>query len=209
MSTDTDIGAWLAEQGYALDPSRDRARQTLESAGLTRPGKLRMSTAKLDRAREVLTTTFFLHCTNAPCLDRARASNREPLPVADRRTCEACSGSVNRRAESELLEECHRRGIRRLVVVGGSPAVREELTLGLGHALELRMVDGTERRTQDRARHDVAWADLVLVWGASELHHKVSRLYTQAPHEYRSKLVNVARRGVAALLEAALAHLRR
>jgi len=69
------------------------------------------------------------------------------------------------------------------------------------------MVDGTERRTGDRARADVEWADLVLVWGASELHHKVSWLYTQVPQPLRHKVVHASRRGIAALLAEAVRHL--
>jgi hypothetical protein len=46
-----------------------------------------------------------------------------------------------------------------------------------------------------------------LVWGASELHHKVSWLYTQVPPPLRQKVVHVAKRGIAALLAAAVRHL--
>lgn len=168
-----------------------------------------MSEQKLSRAAQVLSERFALHCSTAECEAYARQSGREPIRCDPKRACERCGGSDNRRAEVELLEACQKRGVRRLVVVGGSPSVREELVRALGTALELRMVDGTERRTSDRAKSDVEWADLVLVWGASELHHKVSWLYTQVPPPMRKKVVHVAKRGVAALLAAAVEHLRR
>ena len=71
------------------------------------------------------------------------------------------------------------------------------------------MVDGTERHTGDKARHNVEWADLILIWGATELHHKVSEHYTNAPPPVSRKVVLLTRRGVAALLDAAITHLKR
>src|SRR5262249_57717632 len=75
--------------------------------------------------------------------------------------------------------------------------------------LELRLVDGTERRTVTQARLDLDWADLVLLWGGSELDHRVSTLYTGAPPALRRKLVHTSKRGIAALLESAVVHLSR
>jgi hypothetical protein len=93
--------------------------------------------------------------------------------------------------------------------VGGSPAVREELRDALGQALSLRLVDGTERRSLSQARFDLEWGDLVLLWGGSELDHRVSTLYTGASAALRRKLVHASKRGVAALLEAAVTFLER
>lgn len=107
-----------------------------------------------------------------------------------------------------LEEQSAGRGVRRIVVIGGSPSVREELLALKPAALELRLIDGTERRTSDKARADLEWAQLVLVWGGSELDHRVSQLYTD-PTAHRRKLVHVARRGIAALLTAGADHLER
>ncbi len=209
MSSDQAINAWLAEAGYGLAESRAKARAALEEAKLTRPGKLRISNDKLPKAAAALASRFFLWCGAPACEADARASGREVVRCEPRSRCERCGGSDNRRAEVALIEACRQQGLSKLVVVGGSPAVREELQATLGDALELRMIDGTERRTSDRARSDLEWADVVLVWGASELHHKVSWLYTQAPPPLRKKVVHVAKRGVAALLSAAVDHLTR
>ncbi len=108
----------------------------------------------------------------------------------------------------ELLEAFKERGWTKLVVVGGSPAVREELERALGSALQLRVVDGTERRPIERAKADLDWADVVLVWSASELHHKVSLQYTQAAGAAKKKLVACHKRGIAPLLAEAVAHAR-
>ena len=208
MSADRDIEAWLAERGLGLPDSRARARSALEEAGLTRVGKQRISEEKLARAGSLLDARFFAHCGATACLEAARAGGREPLHVMPRSHCAHCGGSDNRRAERAFPEACTHAGVRRLVVVGGSPAVREELG-ALAQGLELRLVDGTERRTADRARGDLEWADLVLVWGATELHHQVSTHYTSAPPPLRRKVLHVPKRGVAALLAEAIRHLQR
>lgn len=209
MSADRDIDGWLKEAGYGTEASRQRARQLMEQERLTRPGKQRISEEKLPRVQALLSERFYLACTRAECQQAARADGREVLVAEPRSACERCGGSDNRRAEVTLLEACQKHGIRKLVIVGGSPSVREELDEKLGDELELRMVDGTERRTGDRAKADLEWADLVLVWGASELHHKVSTLYMQSSPALRQKVIHVARRGVAALLSAAVEHLQR
>ena len=139
----------------------------------------------------------------------ANASGREPLLVEPRTYCEGCGGSNNRRAVADFVEACQRKGVRRVVIVGGSPAVREELEAQVAGQIELRLVDGTERRTRTRRRHNLDWADLMLVWGATELHHKVSAHYTGGPASVSRKVIHVTRRGVAALLEAAITHLKR
>jgi hypothetical protein len=207
MSTDEDIGRWLESEGFGLESERQRARAALEAAGLTRAGKQRLSSEKFERARDVLHSGFARHCSSPGCRDAAAKSGRPPSAVSDRRHCETCGGSDNGRAEKAFLDACVRKGVRKLVIVGGSPAVRQELTSKLDGPLELRLVDGTERRTADRAKSDVDWADLILVWGASELHHKVSRLYTQVPPAQKRKVLHIVKRGVAALLDEAMRHL--
>jgi hypothetical protein len=210
VSGDVDIEAWLVEHGLGLPDSRAAARSALEAAGLTRPGKARMSVEKLPRATGVLEATFFLHCAQPECAAFARASGLAPLRCEPRTACQRCGGSDNARAAKDVIEACHRGGVSKLVVVGGSPAVREELERLLGEALELRLVDGTRARPVEQARADLAWADAVLLWGATELHHKVSNQYQDgATGPLRRKLVHVPRRGIAQLLAGLRQHLPR
>lgn len=210
MSGDVEIAAWLAEQGFGLPASTAAARATLEGAGLTRPGKARLSVEKLPRAAELLAATFFLHCAQPECEGFARATGCTPLRCEPRTTCQRCGGSDNARAAKDVLAACARRGVSKLVVVGGSPAVREELERLLGGALELRLVDGTRARPVEQAKADLAWADAVLLWGATELHHKVSNQYQDGAHgPLKKKLVHVARRGIAQLLVGLRLHLER
>jgi len=209
VSTDVEIDGWLEGQGYGAGPARLAARTALEEAQLTRHGKRRMSAQKLERAGAELLARFSLHCSSPACTEAAHASGRAPLPASMKGLCPHCGGSDNTRASRELLAACAAAGIRRVLVVGGSPSVREELHAVLGTALELRTVDGTERRTQERARGDLEWAHLVVLWGATELDHKVSGHYAHPPAGQREKLVHVARRGIAALAAAAIEHIRR
>ena len=209
MSADKDIDGWLGERGITSPESRALARAALEEAGLTSPRKTRISEPKLPRAEQIVAERFYRVCAADHCQQVARASGRVMLRVEPRGHCEHCGGSNNRRAEVAFLEACLRHGVRKVVVVGGSPAVREELEGTLGNKVELRMVDGTERRTAQRAQSDLEWGDMVLIWGATELHHKVSSHYTQPGTPHRHKVVHVVRRGVAALLEEGIAHLKR
>ena len=73
-------------------------------------------------------------------------------------------------------------------------------------APELRIISGTDRHTRRQARTNLDWADVVLIWGSTELDHKVSQLYTDGRHRH---VVAVARRGIEALAEALREHLRR
>lgn len=209
MSGDQAIDAWLTAQGFGLPEAKARARAALEAQGLTRPGKQRMSDEKLPRAAELLAATFALHCQAPECAAWARGTGREMVLCEPKGACARCGGSENRRAETETLEAFRRAGVRRLLVVGGSPSTREELERALGGEIELRLVDGTERRTIDRAKADLEWADVALVWGATELHHKVSMQYTDQPAPLGKKVINSRRRGISAALHEVVEHLQR
>ncbi|MGI8974500.1 MAG: hypothetical protein ACR2HI_10040 [Gaiella sp.] len=121
--------------------------------------------------------------------------------------CARCGGSATRRALDGLAAACRSTGLGRIVVVGGSPDVRRELA-AVADSVEIRLVDGTERRTRSQALRDIDWADVVVIAGASELAHKVSLLYTREPGA-RGKLVTSSRRGVEAIAAAIGEHLRR
>jgi hypothetical protein len=209
LSSDVSIDDWLKGLGFGSAEARSHARSALEGSGLTRAGKSRLSNEKLERAARLMAETFFLHCSSSECAAAAAQSGRRPMLCDPKSACVSCGGSDNQRAVSDFLHACSERSVRRVAVIGGSPAVWEELERFVGDKLQLRTVDGTQRRTQDHARADLEWADLVLVWGATELHHKVSMQYTNAPAPLRHKLVNVPRRGIAALFAAGLEHLKK
>ncbi|MCK6479396.1 MAG: hypothetical protein L6R43_04380 [Planctomycetes bacterium] len=112
------------------------------------------------------------------------------MPASETRFCAYCGGSANVRAVGRMIGACVARGWRRLCVVGGSPHSRTELQRLVGGALELKLVDGTASRSRGQARSDLAWADVVVVWGSTQLDHRVSLLY-KGPN-----VVQMARRSI-------------
>lgn len=200
--SDIAITDFLGSLGL-LGADAGRGRAILEADGITNPRKTRIAATKLDRAHAVIDARFARFC--ASCAERTDAGGREVVTVAPA-ACTRCAGSRNSRALTELVEVCEAAGLRRLVVVGGSPDVRRELG-ALRGALELRLIDGTERRTRPEAQRDLDWADLVVIAGSSELGHKVSNLYTRASGS--TPVVTVARRGVEAIAGAVVEHARR
>ena len=201
---DLEITDLLASFGLEGDHAGS-GRAVLEQAGgLTNPRKARISADKVAAAKAAIDASFARLCGR--CAD-LRARDSRVLVTVDATLCASCGGSANRRALDELVAVCRSAGLGRIVVVGGSPDVRRELAT-LDGALELRVVDGTARRTKAQALRDVDWADVIAIAGGSELAHKVSLLYTREPRS-RGKLVTASRRGVEAIAAAITEHLRR
>jgi len=198
--TDVLISEVLATLGLS-GPNAERARSILEAAGITNPRKTRLSVGKVERARAAIDARFARLCH--ACEGRVAVGGRERVRVRPD-ACRHCGGSRTARALQELRAACTTAGVRRLAVVGGSPDIRRELA-ALNGQLELRLVDGTERRTRTQADRDLAWADLVVVCGATELAHKVSTLYTGA--KTSTPVVSASRRGIEAIAGAVVEHL--
>lgn len=201
-ATDVSIAEFLGALGLS-GADADRSRSILEAAGITNPRKLRISTTKLERARSAIDARLARFC--ASCAARTEARGRE-LVTVPQSACMRCGGSRNSRALTELVEACEAAGLKRLVVVGGSPDTRRELGT-LSELLELRLIDGTERRTRAEAQRDLDWADLVVSGGSSELGHKVSNLYTR--ERGVTPVITAPRRGVEAVAGAVVEHLQR
>ena len=197
--SDVPISEFLASLGLT-GADGERGRAVLEQAGLTNPRKQRLSEPKLGPARAAIDARLARFC--ASCAARTDAGGREVVVVVPA-ACARCGGSRNDRALTELVEACASAGLRRIVVVGGSPDVRRELGAVAGGP-ELRLVDGTERRTKAEAARDCAWADLVVIAGASELAHRVSNLYKGEACD--APVVTAARRGVEAIATAVVEH---
>lgn len=211
MSADRALADLLAELGFIGVAAQERAREALAEARLVNPRKARVSDEKRPRIEALLAQRFSRACADPACqaaLALARPG-RTVVPVDDPRGCEHCRGSDNQKAMLRLASQCRRRGISRLLIVGGSPSVRAELIALAPPGLVLRLIDGTERRTHDKARADLEWAHLAFVWGASELDHRVSHLYTDSASAHHRKVIQIARRGIAALLNAGADHLER
>jgi hypothetical protein len=178
-------------------PDADAGRAALEAAGLTNPRKVNISAGKVDAAQAVLADRFQRVC--AACLPVVARDDRA-LARVDAACCERCAGSNNARAVRDMLAACRRAGVARIVFVGGSPSFRREIERLVGDGLDLRLVDGTRRRTRAEAQRDIAWADVVVVCGATELAHGVSELYTAALPARRKRVVT-SRRGIEAIAD--------
>lgn len=198
VALDIPIGALIAELGFDTPPARVVARQTLEAAGLTRPGKTSVSAQKRPRIASTLSAALARSCGEPDCDLALAASGRVVVPVKPG-SCERCAGSVARRSASRLSGACRAHGTLRVVVLGGSPQSRKELVSLRVGGLEIRAIDGTARRTIDAARADCRWADVVVIWASTQLDHRVSTLYSNVAN---GRLLLVTRRGVAALLDA-------
>jgi hypothetical protein len=202
--TALDLAQLLSELGFEAPSTQQRARTALIEAKLTNASKTRIDAAKRPRVEETLRAKFLVTCGSPDC-DR-EANGRELVRASNLQHCWICQGSANRRASQSAVEAMKRGGIRRLVIVGGSPSTHDELRHFFGDQIEFRIVSGTERRTADAAKADLRWADLVLLWGSSELDHKVSGLYATQREHSQGSVLHVNRRGIAALLDAVVQH---
>ena len=210
MARDVDIDAFLRAEGFASAEALAAARAALEAGGLTHAGKRRIAEAKLDSARGALSRALQRLCASPQCGRVARAGGGGRTPVrVDPAACEVCGGSNVRRATRALALCLSSRGVRRVLIVGGKGAQHTEIEDPLRAAgLEVRFVDGTSGSPSRRdAAPDLLWAEVLVVWGATQLPHKVSRLYTDdLPAHLRGRTVRLARRGIEAVCREVMTH---
>jgi hypothetical protein len=199
VSRSVELDRFLKDEGFDLPDAAARARELLEDGALTRPGKRAMSEEKLPAAREWLGGLLVRLCTDDDCRRQAGVDGREIVTVSQA-SCEVCGGSNNRRAALALAERLRAKGLSRLLIVGGTPALHSELERLLRpHGVQLRYVDAaTGSHSLRDALPGMQWAEIAVIWGATPLPHKVSRLYTDDPPEHL-RVVKFARRGIEAL----------
>jgi hypothetical protein len=208
VSTDFLIDDWLAEEGIQGAAGLAVARTVLVAAGLTTGKKQRMARGKLDRARAALWDGLAGWCGADACEPAARATGRT-VARTTRERCAGCRGSNSLQAARTAAEACQRAGIRRVVVLGGSPAPRQEAARLARQAggPALVFVEGDVRVTLADARADTARADVVLAWAGTHLPHKTSGLYRpRAAGD--PPFVTVPTTGVAALFSELAEHAR-
>jgi hypothetical protein len=195
VSRDISKSELLKNLGFGTD-SLDTALDLIHSSGLSNARKQRIAVAKRREVAELLRKKLILVCGRGDCQSAAerQAAGRIILRASSQHSCWICHGSANQRAAVDLVDAFGRVGWRRLAVVGGSPNARDELIRLLAGALELRLIDGTRSRNQKAADADLAWADHVVIWGSTQLSHKVSKLYESA-----RRCSTASRRGVQAL----------
>lgn len=196
-----NIEQFLRSEGFESGQSQQRGRDALERAGFTHPGKKAFVATKRAAAERLLAATFLRACSDA-CrrIDRAGDGQAREMVTVARASCEVCEGSNNVRAAIGCVRILARRGIERVVVVGGTPnqhAAMKELFADT--AVEIRYVDGTQSgHSAKDALANRRWAQLVIVWSPTPLRHAVSDLYTNEPLPHL-RVVAVSRRGIEAL----------
>lgn len=196
-ANEVEIAWLLAGLGYRSPAAHQRARAAIQDAGLTSSSKKRIAASKVPAVQQLLSASFVIVCAQPGCHAAVRPGDTRVVLAADQPAdCSICSGQPNRAALDRAIEAFAERGLRRVVVVGGSPATRAELDSLSRDRLDLRLVSGTDRRTARDAKADLAWAHLIVVWGSTELDHKVSKLYTDSRD---ARVVTCPRRGIAAL----------
>ena len=201
---DRPIRMVLAGLGFVSPTERAAARAALEADGLTRPGKEAISEEKLQHVQDLLTKRFALSCGACAEVVRKLRPHAELLVVADER-CEHCGGSDHRAAALRFIAACKGAEVRHILIVGGNPTSRQALRRHL-EDLDVQLIDGTAGLTATRARQKLDWADLVLIWGKTQLAHRVSTHFTAARNR---KVVTAATRGIGGLLDAGTTHLTR
>jgi hypothetical protein len=195
--SDILIADFLRSEGFVRPDSAASARDALEAAGLTRPGKARMADEKLDRARDTIGHAIVRHCADAACTDAVAEDGRLAVET-DKPHCSICSGSNNTRALRRMAASWAVAGVRRDLVLGGRPPKWQEMERELAPKLQLRFVDGTSKLPNGSdALRDCAWADLLVIWAPTPLPHKVSGLYRPDVCTVPRR-VTVHRRGVEA-----------
>ena len=190
---DLAISGLLSSLGFEGEGAK-RALERLYGEGLTRPGKSRIATSKIEAVKGTLGEAFVRHCHRPSCKP-ARGEGRDPVIVGAAH-CETCGGSANRRAVERMLKAMRRVGWRKLLVAGGSPGTRGELERLCADGIDLRFVTEETNPNRRTVAPLLGWSDVAVIWTSTEIAHK-STAVLRGP-----KVLRVPRRGVAALAEA-------
>lgn len=170
----------------------DIALILLQKRGLTRPGKRRIAACKTTRVSKALSAAFIRTCGKDACIRGSTGGLRKQVRT-DARFCDICGGQDNRRAVNEMLYAMRSKGMRKLLVVGGSPNSRKELERLCNTSCELRFITGEENPASKKISAQSDWADIVLIWASTQISHKT----TSSLHG--PKVVTVPKRGITAL----------
>ena len=94
---------------------------------------------------------------------------------------------------------------RRVLVVGGTDTTEWKIKEKSPPGIEWRVIEGKTGRPSRYYRGHRAWADLVVIWGGTELSHKVSAHFDGKGDD---RVITVRRRGITALADEVTRHLR-
>ena len=201
-----DLRTALATAGFGADPAaafaallRDPAAAPRALAATSVRGPEAFTTLLAERLRTV--------CHHADCRALAAASHWvvvDGTPAA----CAVCHGSDNDRAYARLSRAWREAGLGKLIVVGGAEDSFAELRRHneTHKHPDLRLVEGGHRPDKRQARDLCRGADLVVLWGSTQVHHAETEVWSSAAHAQDTPALTMGngQRGVKALAEAVL-----
>ncbi|PDW02692.1 hypothetical protein [Candidatus Viridilinea mediisalina] len=201
MTTSISIARLLTEAGFVNPEAQTQARAIMESFNLTNPRKQQIAADKLPRVRALFNEQLRLTCGDPDCeaLAKSQWPEKQPIQVSPE-ACVICANSSQQRAARLLAAAMDKVGYHHLLILGGTPpqhtTLRELLN---GTPLSIRAVNGSGRaHSATEASRQLAWADMMVIWASTPLHHKISVPYTsQAPAGMA--VITVPRRGVESL----------
>ena len=191
--------------GITAPGAQKSAREALSHAGIisSRPNRTNIASEKVDRARQALESAFLWYCSNGDCRRQAGAS---PSLLVDQTHCTICGGSKDRSSLKAMASALASAKVSKVLVVGGTEAKRRELREKSPAGVDWRLVDGTRSRDDRHFRHNRRWAEIIVIWGSTELDHRVSSHFDARGD---SRVITVTRRGIGALADAVVDHLKR
>ncbi len=131
-------------------------------------------------------------CAHPICNQVAALAGRLAVRVDDEPRCAVCRGSVDRRWFARMVQECGRGGVRRLLVIGGTPATHQLLRdLSQGQPVDLRLVAADEPVSAPRAQSRVEGCDVLVVWSAWVVDPEVTAPYVEAADAQTRPVVSV------------------
>ena len=205
--SDISILRMFRDLGISAPASQKAAQDALADAGIisSRPNRVNIAASKVERARQVLQAAFFWRCGGNNCAAKAEAVGRQTLLV-ERAHCMICGGSNDRRALEDMASAAAASNVSKVLVVGGTDAKRREIREKSPRGVEWRFVDGKKSKDDRYFRHNRRWAEVIVIWGSTELDHKVSEHFVRKGD---ARIVTVSRRGIGALAEEVVRHLAR
>ncbi len=148
----------------------------------------------VDRVRRV--------CVDAICNQVAKAGEAFPMRVDAERDCTVCGGSEDRRWFARMALECDRAGVRRILVVGGSETLHEQLRgLTQGQRIDFRLVSTADEVFPARIQGRIEGCDLLVLFSPGLVDSAVSEPYADAARRAGRLVAHVvsARFGVVSL----------
>lgn len=134
-----------------------------------------------DQCVRLLTERVRRCCVDPLCNQVVANQNLIALRVDAESACEVCHGNNERRWFLRMTQECERAGVRRLLLVGGTDAVHEQVRgLCQGLRVDFRIVGAHEELVAARIQGRVEGCDMLVLWGPELVDAATSAAYGEA-----------------------------